>query len=259
MFVAKSKSNFARKISPVAFCNPRFANRNAHKESHRLKQRLFALGSRWHGVCISIRSMKRISKLRSLSCVIALAAALPGYSQNSTPAQTGKASSDSSHSQSYGSAISSEARGAASGQIKDSTPARINKARNLIGMQIRNQHDEKLGKVKDIVMDLQSGRVAYVVFSTGGFRPRYLALPPSAFTATSGDKYLVLNADKERVKNTAGFSKNNWPNMATPVWGAETFWQSPGENPHENRGVEKNPSTEKNKDEGYALPDSTTK
>lgn len=125
-------------------------------------------------------------------------------------------------------------------------------------MQIRNPLDERLGWVKDVVLDLQSGHVAYIVLSTGGFRPKYLAVPPSAFVASPGEKCLVLNADREKVRRAAGFSKDNWPNMATPSWGAEPFWQAPDAKSSENRGYDKNleldrnPTVPKNKDEEAA-------
>src|SRR4051812_1112230 len=38
-----------------------------------------------------------------------------------------------------------------------------NKASNIIGMQVHNRQDEKLGEIKDVVLDLQSGKIGYVV------------------------------------------------------------------------------------------------
>ena len=157
--------------------------------------------------------MKNTLKLSSLSCAIVLAATLSGFADET----------------------SASANGEASMHLKNSVPARVNRAKSLIGMQIRNERDQRLGKVKDVVLDLESSRIAYVVLSTGGLRPKYLALPPSAFTASSGEKCLVLNADRDKIKHAAGFSKNNWPNMATPSWGAEPFWQTPDGKSYEYR------------------------
>src|SRR5437764_4890989 len=42
-------------------------------------------------------------------------------------------------------------------------PAPINKASRFIGMKVLNQKGQTLGKIKDVVLDLQSGQVAYVV------------------------------------------------------------------------------------------------
>lgn len=32
---------------------------------------------------------------------------------------------------------------------------------------------------------------------------------------------MILDVDKERLKNAEGFDKNNWPNTADPAWRKE--------------------------------------
>jgi sporulation protein YlmC with PRC-barrel domain len=109
-------------------------------------------------------------------------------------------------------------------------PAKFNKASILIGMDVRNQSGEQLGHIKDIVIDLQSEKVSYAVMSTApkallGINEKLLAVPLNAFTISSDEKHLVLNADKTKVEAAAGFDKNNWPAVNNPSWGAEPFWQ----------------------------------
>src|SRR6186997_3471968 len=43
------------------------------------------------------------------------------------------------------------------------------KASDLIGMTVKNYQDEKLGKVEDLAVDVESGRIVQVILSTGGF------------------------------------------------------------------------------------------
>src|SRR6185369_1939708 len=43
------------------------------------------------------------------------------------------------------------------------------KASDVIGMNVKNYQDEKLGKVEDIAVDVESGRIVQVILSTGGF------------------------------------------------------------------------------------------
>jgi sporulation protein YlmC with PRC-barrel domain len=112
----------------------------------------------------------------------------------------------------------------------EGTPAKFNKASGLIGMDVRNQSGEQLGHIKDIVVDLKSERVSYAVMSTApkallGINEKLLAVPLNAFTVSSDEKHLVLNADKAKVEAAAGFDKNNWPAMSNTSWGAEPFWQ----------------------------------
>jgi len=109
--------------------------------------------------------------------------------------------------------------------------SKANKASGLIGMNVRNSQNEKLGEIKDLVVDLQSGRIGYAVLSVGGFLgigDKYIAVPPSAFHLAPDQHTLVLDADKAKIQNAPGFAKNEWPtvNNATTY---STYWQtSPG-------------------------------
>src|SRR6187402_2835104 len=58
------------------------------------------------------------------------------------------------------------------------------KASDLIGMTVNNYQNEKLGKVEDLAVDVESGRVLQVIMSVGGFigiGDSLTAVPPSAF------------------------------------------------------------------------------
>ena len=112
----------------------------------------------------------------------------------------------------------------------EGTPAKYNKASGFVGMDVRNQTGEQLGHIKDIVFDLKNERVSYAVMSTApkallGINEKLLAVPLTAFTISSDEKHLVLNADKAKVEAAAGFDKNSWPALNNPSWGAEPFWQ----------------------------------
>jgi len=106
------------------------------------------------------------------------------------------------------------------------TPAKANKATGLIGMDVRNQNDERLGTIKDLVVDLQTGKVSYAVLDGGGvFKDKLFAVPISAFTASADQRHLILNADKSKMEAAKGFDKDSWPSVSNPEWGAEAFWQ----------------------------------
>jgi sporulation protein YlmC with PRC-barrel domain len=113
----------------------------------------------------------------------------------------------------------------------EGAPAKVNKASSFIGMDIKNPAGEQLGHIKDLVFDLKSQRVAYAVMSTApkallGINEKLLAVPLNAFTLSSDEKYLVLNADKAKVEAAAGIEKNNWPSVNNPTFGAEPFWKT---------------------------------
>ena len=107
-------------------------------------------------------------------------------------------------------------------------PMKSNKASTLIGMQVKNQNDERLGKIEDFVVDMPSGRISYVVLDAGGLlSDKLLAVPLNAFTPSSDHSYLILRADKTKLQAATGFDRNNWPSVSNPTWGADKFWDAP--------------------------------
>lgn len=121
-------------------------------------------------------------------------------------------------------------------KASENTPARYNKASGIIGMDIRNQSDEHLGHIKDVVFDLKTERVSYAVISTApkimmGIDEKLLAVPLNALTVSSDGKSLVLNADKSKVETAQGFDRHDWPSVMSPSWGAQPFWQQTTEMP----------------------------
>ena len=117
-------------------------------------------------------------------------------------------------------------------RVGENNLTQANKASGLIGMDVKNQHTEKLGDIKDLVVDLHSGKIAYAVLSVGGFLgigDKYIAVPPSEFHVGPDGKELILNADKTRIQNAPGFAKNNWPDLNNPTWHSHSaYWMPEG-------------------------------
>ena len=102
---------------------------------------------------------------------------------------------------------------------------KTDKASGLIGMEVRNSENQKLGEVKDLVMDMNSGRVSYAVLSVGGFLgigEKLIALPPGALKATDAGDHLLLNADKAKIQAAPGFAATAWPAPGDPQ--INQFW-----------------------------------
>jgi sporulation protein YlmC with PRC-barrel domain len=121
-------------------------------------------------------------------------------------------------------------------RTSEGTPMKYNKASGLIGMAVKNQNGEHLGHITDVVFDLKSDRVSYVVLTTTskatlGIDDKLLAVPLSAFTTSPDEKHLILNADKSKLKSAMGFNGNNWPDVGNPSWGSQPFWQNPNGQP----------------------------
>lgn len=97
-------------------------------------------------------------------------------------------------------------------------------AATLIGNDVYNAQEEDLGDIKEIMLDVRSGKVNYAVLSFGGFLgmgTKLFAVPWSALKLDPVNERFVLDVDKERLKNAPGFDKDHWPDMADQSWRQE--------------------------------------
>jgi sporulation protein YlmC with PRC-barrel domain len=94
-------------------------------------------------------------------------------------------------------------------------------ADTLLGNDVYNERGENLGAIKEFMIDMASGRIAYAVLSFGGFLgmgDRLFAVPWQALKLDTANKRFSLNVVKEKLKNAPGFDKDHWPSMADPTW-----------------------------------------
>lgn len=97
-------------------------------------------------------------------------------------------------------------------------------AGTLEGDDVVNSRNEKLGEITSIMVDVQSGRVAYAVLSSGGFLglgDKLFAIPWGALTLDATNKQFILDIDKDRLKDAPGFDKSHWPSMADSRWASQ--------------------------------------
>jgi sporulation protein YlmC with PRC-barrel domain len=96
----------------------------------------------------------------------------------------------------------------------------------------------EVGKIKEIMLDVQGGRIAYAVMASGGFLGignKLLAIPWGALTLDTNRKCFLLDVSSERVKEAPGFDKDQWPTMADLSWaralheyyGSQPYWDDP--------------------------------
>ncbi len=91
---------------------------------------------------------------------------------------------------------------------------RLISSSSFTGSGVTNLAGENLGDVKDFMIDADSGNIAYVVLSFGGFLgmgDKLFAIPFEAFTIDMAEEKIILDFDKEKLENAPGFDKDNWP------------------------------------------------
>jgi len=98
---------------------------------------------------------------------------------------------------------------------------RLMGADTLNGNDVYNTYDEDLGDIKEIMLDVASGKIAYAVLSFGGvlgLGEKLFAVPWKALKLDTENKRFILDVSKERLKNAPGFDKDDWPDMADTTW-----------------------------------------
>ena len=119
----------------------------------------------------------------------------------------------------------------------DSGPGpRLMGADTLIGEDVCNRQDEDLGDIKEIMLDMRTGQVAYAVLSFGGWLgmgDKLFAVPWQSLELDTVNKRFVLDVSKEHLKNAPGFDKDHWPDMASAEFSSRIhgFYGTPASTP----------------------------
>lgn len=94
-------------------------------------------------------------------------------------------------------------------------------ATTMIGDSIRNPEGKDLGKLEELMLDVDEGCVAYAVLSFGGFLGignKLFAIPFEALELRADEHAFTLDIDEETLENAPGFDKDNWPKTIDREW-----------------------------------------
>ncbi len=108
------------------------------------------------------------------------------------------------------------------------------KSSDVIGMVVQNNQNEKLGKVEDLGVDMESGRIVQVILSSGGFLgmgSTLNAVPPRSLHYDSANKVLHLDITREKLGAAPKFDTTKWEELTQSNRLAEVYGYY-GENPY---------------------------
>jgi sporulation protein YlmC with PRC-barrel domain len=121
--------------------------------------------------------------------------------------------------------------------IREKTLGDLEKANKLIGKTVFSSDNQKLGKIEDIIVDLESGRALYSIVGSGGILgagEKKFAVAPGAFTETQGSD-AHLNIDKAKFQASPEFTKEmdketefgraDFVNNVFQHYGQQPWWQ----------------------------------
>jgi sporulation protein YlmC with PRC-barrel domain len=102
--------------------------------------------------------------------------------------------------------------------------AHIYSTSKLTGAEVLNPKGEKLGDIKDVMLDLESGHIAYAVLSFGGFlgfNDKYFAIPWGGIMVDVRNQRILVDVNKELLEKAPGFDKDNWPEQPDKAFVSE--------------------------------------
>jgi sporulation protein YlmC with PRC-barrel domain len=97
------------------------------------------------------------------------------------------------------------------------------RSKTLFEYQVKSPQGEDLGKIEEVMIDMEIGRVAYAVLSFGGLwglGSKWVPVPWDAVTLRPDEKVLLLKIEKEKIEKAPNFEAATLPELANRQWGA---------------------------------------
>lgn len=94
-------------------------------------------------------------------------------------------------------------------------------ANEIIGKKVTNAQNEDLGKVQDIVINVDAGTAPYAVIATGGVlgaNRSKIAVPLNSLRCSADGKELVMTATKEQLQSASKTATGTWAPVAESDW-----------------------------------------
>jgi PRC-barrel domain len=90
-------------------------------------------------------------------------------------------------------------------------------ATTLIGDDVRNVAGDDLGEVTDIMLDLETGNIAYAPGDSSVSGGSCSPCPGMSLDTDSHE--FVIDIDKAALEDAPGFDKDDWPDFSDRTWG----------------------------------------
>ena len=116
-----------------------------------------------------------------------------------------------------------------------------------------NREGADLGQVQTFMLDMEHGRISFVVVAFGGtlgINEKWFALPWNILLWSPEDKTFVVNMPRELLENAPGIDKKRWPYEIDMSWleqcyayfGCKPYWEeTPEEQMEKSAGQEESP------------------
>jgi len=125
------------------------------------------------------------------------------------------------------------AQGTRADNEKEMKDRSFNKSANeIIGKKVTNAQDEDLGKVQDIIINVDAGTAPYAVIATGGVfgaNRSKIAVSLGSLHCSADGKELVMSVTKEQLQAASKTATGAWAPVANSEWArrVDAFYGQP--------------------------------
>ena len=98
--------------------------------------------------------------------------------------------------------------------------------KKIIGSDVFNLKNEKLGKIGDLVIDIDTGRIVYAILDFGSFlgmHEKHFPVPWKSLLALPSEGIFFLNQSKEQLEKAPAFDRDKLPDMGHMRWGSDIY------------------------------------
>jgi sporulation protein YlmC with PRC-barrel domain len=121
--------------------------------------------------------------------------------------------------------------GVNNGELYSNLPLKYLTASSMIGEKVHDANDEHLGHIKDIMIDITTGKIEYFVIEFGGFLGigiKYFAIPFGLLHVDTGKRIFIFDRKREELEKAPGFDMNHWPDTNIHFDEAYSYWSFMG-------------------------------
>jgi len=103
--------------------------------------------------------------------------------------------------------IKDDFTGVNQGERYPNIPLRYLTASSIIGDKVHDEKDDPMGKIEDIMIDIATGKIDYIVVEFGGFLGigvKYFAIPFNMLEVNAEKRIFVFKGKKEMIEKAPG-------------------------------------------------------
>jgi len=117
------------------------------------------------------------------------------------------------------------------GALYSNSPLKFLTALSIIGDKVHNEAGEQMGEIKDIMIDVITGKIDYFIIEFGGFLGigvKYFAIPFRVLRVDPENKRFIFNQPRKTLEQAPGFDMDHWPHTNIHLDQVYSYWSFMG-------------------------------